>query len=107
LHGRLQDSDSADVVCLLSQICKDMSEKICNLQSEAATAGLKMNSKKTKERRINSKLITNINVNNVVIERVDKFTYLCSVVTVDRGALHHDKARIKKANGIFVELWPS
>jgi hypothetical protein len=44
LHGRLEDLDNADDVYLSSQSYKDMSEKICDLQTEVVTLGLKLNS---------------------------------------------------------------
>jgi len=47
-----------------------MSEKMCNQQVEAATTGLKINSKKTNELRINLQITTSINLNFTVIERV-------------------------------------
>ena len=106
MHGRLEDLDYAGDVCLLSQSCRGMSEKICNLQAEAAGTGLKINSKETKELRINSKITTNINVNNVVIESVEQFTYLDNVVTVDGGTRKDVQARVRKAHTIFVELYP-
>jgi hypothetical protein len=40
LYGRLGDQGYADDVCLLSQIYGDTYEQICNLEAEAATAGL-------------------------------------------------------------------
>jgi len=55
--------------------------------------GLQIHSKKTKELWIKSKITTNINVNDIVIERVEQFTYLDSVVMVDRVALQHVSIR--------------
>jgi hypothetical protein len=82
-----------------------MSKKIHSIQAEADKAGLKTNSKKTKGLWTHSKT-TNINVNNVVIERVEQSLYLGSVVTVDGRALQDVKMCIKKENGIFVEIYP-
>jgi hypothetical protein len=45
-------------------------------------------------------------MNNVVTERVEQLTYLGSAVKVDGGALQYVIARIKRPNGIFVELHP-
>jgi len=59
---------------------------------------------KTNEQRINSKITTNVNINKAVVERVEQLTCLGSAVTADGGALQYVKARIKRANGIFVEL---
>jgi hypothetical protein len=48
--------------------------------------------KKTKELWIKSKTTTNINVNDIVIDRVKQFTYLGSVVMVDRVPLQDVKS---------------
>jgi len=45
-------------------------------------------------------------LNLIVILRVAQLTCLCSIVTVDAGPFQDVKARIKKANVIFVELYP-
>jgi hypothetical protein len=37
---------------------------------------------------------------------LEEFTYLSSVLTVEREALQDVKMWIKKANGMFVELYP-
>ena len=55
----------------------------------------------------NLKVAININVNTVVIEIVEQFTYLGGVVRVDGGELKYVKMRIKKAKEIFVETCPS
>jgi len=61
-------------------------------------------SNKTNEQRINSKLITNVNINKAVIERVEQLTCVGSVVTADGTALHCVTEWIKRSDGIFVEM---
>ena len=61
-------------------------------------------SNKTNELRINLKIITNVNINKAVIERVEQLACVGSAVTADGRTLQYVKARIKRANGIFVEL---
>jgi len=61
-------------------------------------------SNKTNELRIHSKITTNVNINKVVIERVEQLTRVGSAVTADGGALQYVKAWIKRATGIFVKL---
>ena len=46
-----------------------------------------------------------IYINYTVIERVEQFTYLGNVVTVDGGGLQNVQTRIKKAHEIVVELY--
>jgi hypothetical protein len=50
--------------------------------------------------------ITNIYVNDIVIDRVEQLTFVGSAVTLDGGALQNVQTRVKKAHGIFVELYP-
>jgi hypothetical protein len=54
---------------------------------------------------MNSENITDMNVINVVIKRVEQFGYLGGAVKADGGALQDVQGRIKKANGIFVEIY--
>jgi len=66
LHGRLEDQEHRNESYLLSQICRDMIEKIGILQAEAATAVLKINYKKTNELWMNSNITYNTNVSDLV-----------------------------------------
>ena len=77
-----------------------MSESI---QEEAARAELEINSKKTKELRLNSKITADT---NWVIKIVEQITNLGSAVTVQEGALQDVKMRVKKTNRTVVELYP-
>jgi hypothetical protein len=74
---------------------------MCSTQAEADTAGLKSNSKKTKELQTNTKVTTYINVNNVVTEGVEQFTYLGNAVTVDEEERQDVQMRI-----VLVVLYP-
>jgi hypothetical protein len=59
-----------------------------------------------KELWINSGVNRKLQINNENTERAERFTYLGSEVTADGGALEDVKTRIKKANGIFIQLYP-
>jgi hypothetical protein len=59
LTERLKDLDFADHICLLSQKCRDMAEKLCDLEDEANLVRLKVNSGKTKLTKINTKVKIN------------------------------------------------
>jgi hypothetical protein len=74
-----------------------------NIQEEAARAELEINSKKTKELRLNSKITA---VTNWVIKIVEQITNLGSVVTLEEGALQDVTMRVKKTNRTLVELYP-
>ena len=45
-------------------------------------------------------------LNDNVIVQLGSFTYLGSVVNKEGGSLEDVKSRIKKANGVFVQLYP-
>ena len=62
-----------------------MSEKMCDLQTEVVTFGLKNNSTQKKELQISSKITSNTNVNNAFTDRVEQFTRLGNAITVDGG----------------------
>ena len=52
LIDRLEDLDYADDICLLTHSFQHMKEKCKELEIEARKAGLKINSRKTKEMRL-------------------------------------------------------
>jgi hypothetical protein len=49
----LEDLDFADDICILAQRLKDMKAKLNDLKVEAQNTGMKINSQKTKEMRVN------------------------------------------------------
>ena len=76
---------------------------------EAEKVGLKVNTSKTKILTVNGKN-TNITINQTLVEEVEKFTYLGSVVTPDGGAFKDVETRITKANYTFrtlINIWRS
>lgn len=107
LQDALEDLVFADDICLLAQRFRDMEEKIKRLKEEAEGAGLKININKTKEMRINSKTDDKLSIDDEEIEQVDTFIYLGSMVSKKGGAEEDIKSRIRKANGAFVQLYPT
>lgn len=103
----LEDLDFADDVCVISQSYNNMQEKLNRMQERGARAGMKINCKKTKEMRINSKIDPDrrFQINGEEIETVTEFQYLGSIVTEDGGAGTDVKSRIKKANFAFIQLY--
>ena len=67
---------------------------------------MKINVKKTKEMRLNSKNIDKITIDNNNIDTVQEFKYLGSIIDKDGGAFEDVKNRIKNANSAFVQLYP-
>ncbi|KAJ4429209.1 hypothetical protein ANN_26212 [Periplaneta americana] len=71
---------------------------------EAKPAGLTVNIKKTKELHINSKTLRPLMMENQIIEQVETYNYLGSIVSTTGGAIDDIRSRIKKANSIFTQL---
>jgi hypothetical protein len=94
LTERLEDFDFTDDICLLSQKCRDMAEKLRDLEDEAKLVGLKVNSGKTKLIKINTNVQNQLQVNGDNIEAVEV------------GAAEDIRARIRKANAAFIQLYP-
>lgn len=108
--SRLEDLDYADDLCILSHNTKDMKGKLEDLISFAKDAGLKINVAKTKLLRVNPHTTTRSSssiillIDNQVIEEVDEFCYLGSMITKDGGADVDVKNRIQKARQAFGSL---
>lgn len=59
--------------------------KTTKLEDNSAKVGLKLNVKKCKVLKVNSKSEASLNVGNSEVEEVDSFTYLGANVTKDGG----------------------
>ena len=94
------------MICLLARIFCDMEEKLQRLQEEAESAGLYININKTKGMTVNTSNKQKFRLENTKIEEVRSFVYLGSVVSENRGTEEDVASRIKKANGVFVQLYP-
>jgi hypothetical protein len=55
LHDKLEDLDIADNICIVVQSFKDTEAKLNGLKVEAQNTGMKINSQKSKEMRVNPK----------------------------------------------------
>lgn len=105
MQNRLEDLDFADDLCLLAQRHSDMREKLLALSDVAKKVGLKINEAKTKEMVLNVHGGESFEINGRRIERVDSFVYLGSMVNPEGGAEDDAKTRIRKANGVFSQLY--
>jgi hypothetical protein len=103
LTDSLEDLDYADNICFLSYWHVDLQRKMADLQ-EAKAARLRTNICKMKEMRINSRTQKRLQIEDQIIEEIDSFTYLGSVMTRSRGALEDINVRINKANAAFLNL---
>jgi hypothetical protein len=106
MKERLEDLDYADDICLLAQRFYNMDEKLKRLKEEAELAGLHININKIKGMRVNTSNIQKFRVDETEIEEVGSFAYLGSVVSVNGGTEEDVASRIKKANGVFTQLYP-
>ena len=108
MKERLEDLDYADDIRLLAQRFCDMEEKLKRLKEEAELVGLHININKAKGMRFNVSNTSNMQkcrLEETVIEEVGSFVCLGSVVSVSGGTEEDAASRIKKANGLFVQLY--
>jgi len=105
LVNRLEDLDFANDLCLLSETHGDMQTKLEDFTNKAEKIGFIIIVKKTKALRINTSKTDPFTFRGESIEDVGSFTYLGSVVARDGGAAQEVSQRIRKANGVFVQLY--
>ena len=67
---------------------------------------LHININKTKGMKVNASNIQKFGLEETEIEEVESFVYLGSVVSENGGTEEDVGSRIKKANGVFVQLYP-
>ena len=104
LTSFLEDLDFADDISLLSHSQEHMQQKTDRVTNEAASVGLKLNSKKTKMMRICARNEKAVTVGRENIEEVQSFNYLGSTVNADGNIMEEVNIRIGKAAGAFKKL---
>ena len=104
LHGRLEDLDYADDICLMTHSHNDMQAKLDQIATEAAAVGLEINVSKTKALRIGTINASPFHVFDQTIQDVEQFCYLGSIISKDGGSISDVKARIGKASAAFSSL---
>ena len=80
-------------------------EKLKRLKEEAESVGLQININKMKGMRVNTFNMQKFRLEEMEIEEVGSFVYLGSVVSESGGTEEDVASTIKKANGVFVQLW--
>jgi hypothetical protein len=106
MKERLEDQDYADDICLLAQRSGDMEEKVKRLKEEAESAGLHINTNKTKGMRVNTSNTQKFSLEDIEIEEDEFFVYLERAISKAGGTEEDVASRIKKADGTFVQLHP-
>ena len=104
-NQRLESLDYADDKCELSHRFCDQQAKVDDLSQESAKVGLKINVAKTKELRINvDSSVAPLSIDSQLIERVEHFQYLGSIIDENGGAIKDVETRIRKARGAYTIL---
>ncbi len=80
--------------------------EINNIKQQGKKIGLKINQGKTKTMQINGSNTDNFKINGEELEKVNKFTYLGSIMSNDGGTDKDIKCRIGKAAAVFKTLRP-
>jgi len=106
MKERLENLDYVDDICLLAKRFCDMEEKLKRLKEEAELVGLHININKMKRKRVNVSNMQKFRLEETEFEEVGSFVNLGSVVSESRGTEEVIASRIKKANGVFVQLYP-
>ena len=104
LTSVLEDLDYADYIALLTHRHQDMQAKTNTLATAAGNLGLKINTKKTRHLRMNSRKNESIMVNGKVVDEVDHFTYLGSKVSTSGDGEEEILVRISKASQAFASF---
>ena len=104
LTSVLEDLDFADDIVLLAHRHQDMQDKTNALATTAGNLGLKINIKKTRHLRMNSRNNESILVNGEVVDGVDHFTYLGSKVSTSGDGEEEILVWISKGSQAFASL---
>lgn len=100
----LEDLDFADDIALLSSTMDHLQQKTTRLESNAAKVGLKLNAKKCKLMKVNSRSNNRLRAGESEVEEVESFTYLGANVTNDGGSTADVKKRVAMASVQFKKL---
>ena len=102
--SKLDDLDFADDIATLSATKQQMQDKTRRMEEEGKRVGLKINTAKTKNMRINARNQEKIKINGQDIEETEEFTYLGATVCKEGGGMKDLKNRLSKARGAFIKL---
>ena len=100
----MEDRDCADDLALLSTSRRNLQQKTNELEVHAKITGLHINTAKTKVMKIKTDDNQPIVIGIDDVENVDSFTYLGSVMDVDKGSTADISARLKKARAAYYKL---
>ncbi|KAJ8333779.1 hypothetical protein SKAU_G00410980 [Synaphobranchus kaupii] len=104
LWTQLDDLDFADDLALLSHTQQQMQEKTNTVAVNSVRLGLNIHKGKSKFLKVNTDNVTPITLEGGVLEEVESFTYLGSIVDKQGGTDADVKVRIGKARVAFHQM---
>ena len=104
LFSQLEDLDFADDLAVLSSKHIHLQEKTDRLHTFAVQTGLNINTSKTQVMCINATPGAPVTVNGHTLDYVEEFTYLGSLVSEENATQKDIRARLGKAQSVFVRL---
>ncbi|XP_073668552.1 uncharacterized protein [Paramisgurnus dabryanus] len=104
LWKQLDDLDFADDLALLSHTQQQMQEKTSSVAHYSACIGLNIHREKSKVLKVNTSSTSPITLEGAILEEVESFTYLGSIINIQGGTDADIKARIGKARVAFNQL---
>ena len=106
LTQRLEDLEYADDLALLTHRLQDMRSKMEDLMGAGERTGLRVNSDKTKIMKVMSTQVGGVGIGQDLLEQVESFQYVGSIISRTGGTDEDIIARISKARQVFVMLKP-
>ena len=106
----LKDLDYANDLALLSHTYTDIQEKTQRLNTFKKQVGLNISSKKTEVMALNTTNTRLVQIDNEELPYTDRFTYLGSIISRDRGTDLDIQGRLNKARNslnIMNKVWRS
>ena len=104
LFHRLEDSDFADDIALLSHTQEDIQEKTDRVAANSRKVGLKIHASKTKIMKAKTKFQEPVTVDGKPLEEVKHFKYLGSFISSDSNIEKEVSTRIGLAAQAFKKL---
>ena len=102
--SKLEDLDFADDIALMPSCYTHMQTKTRHLNQFVARTGLKINKKKRKVLRINSKCENRILIDDQELKELGEYNYMCAIVSKQGGGGDDIVNIIRKARVSFMKL---
>ncbi|VDP61180.1 unnamed protein product [Schistosoma mattheei] len=103
-QNQLDDLDFADDLALLSHTHEKMQKKAPSVAAVSSSVGLNIHKGKTKILKYNTENSNSITLDGEILEDLESFTYLGSIIDEQGGSDADVKAKISKARTAFIHL---